>query len=87
MKSLKTAPQILEHYVWENTLYCIDIPSEFSDVLLKAMRHYARIKSDKAKDVTYSSTVEHVGDKLREEVKDEMYEEAYQNIRKQYNLK
>lgn len=68
MKTLRTAPQILEHYM---PAYLISDEK----YLLKAMRHYNRIKIERLKD------------KIREEVKDEMYEEAYQNIRKQYNLK
>ena len=39
------------------------------------MRHYNRTK------------IENLKDKLREEVKDEMYEEARENILLQYNLK
>ena len=68
MKTLRTAPQILEHYM---PAYLISDEK----YLLKAMRHYNRIKIERLKD------------KIHEEVKDEMYEEAYQNIRKQYNLK
>lgn len=70
-KNLKTAPQILEHYtaisnwvLWWSKYTAI----------LKAMRHYNRIK------------IERIKDKLREEVKDEMYEEARRNVLEQYNL-
>ena len=41
MKTLRTAPQILEHYHAMFPLYK-------RDEILKAMRLYARIKSDKA---------------------------------------
>jgi protein-arginine kinase activator protein McsA len=70
MKPLKTAPQILEHYLG----YRLSDIGLLEESILKAMRHYNRTK------------IENLKDKLREEVKDEMYEEAYQNIRKQYNL-
>lgn len=68
---LSTAPQILEHYCVW-TLWLNDC--DIND-LLKAMRHYNRTK------------IENLKDKLREEVKDEMYEEARENILLQYNLK
>lgn len=73
MKPLKTAPQILEHYAdwctWDQSV-------------LRAMRHYARIKREKAINVC----LEDIKSQLREEVKDEMYEEARRNLLKQYNL-
>lgn len=46
------------------------------------MRHYARIKREKAINVC----LEDIKSQLREEVKDEMYEEARRNLLKQYNL-
>lgn len=45
MKPLKTAPQILEHYVkidWEELQFWLALQDE----ILKAMRSYAKYKSD-----------------------------------------
>lgn len=77
MKSLKTAPQILEHYY----------PSDWRDryfqtqAVLRAMRHYARVKREKDINVC----LENIKSQLREEVKDEMYEEAYKNFVEQFH--
>jgi|DEB19_MinimDraft_3_1074340.scaffolds.fasta_scaffold42258_2 hypothetical protein len=48
MKTLRTAPQILEHY----SLHCAT-----DDYMLKAMRHYARVKSDKAYELGYQTAL------------------------------
>lgn len=51
MKTLRTAPQILEHYAnWQ--IFRIDY-----DNVLKAMRHYARVKSDKAYEEWYQTAI------------------------------
>lgn len=54
MKPLKTAPQILEYYtaisnwvLWWSKYTAI----------LKAMRHYARVKSDKAYELWYKTAI------------------------------
>lgn len=73
MKSLRTAPQILEHYLKQEWFDVVE--TESMNTAIKAMRHYNRIKIERLKD------------KLREEVKDEMYEEARRNVLEQYNLK
>lgn len=74
---LSTAPQILEHYcVWTLWLNDCDIND-----LLKAMRHYARVKREKDINVC----LENIKSQLREEVKDEMYEEAYKNFVEQFH--
>jgi len=86
MTKLKTAPQILEHYFPEILFSAF---WKHEKPILKAMRHYARVKSShKAIYGTSLDEIEsRVRNSLREEVKDEMYEEARENILIQYNLK
>lgn len=52
--NLKTAPQILEHYVLEKILWIT--PSQ-QKILLEAMRHYARVKSDKSYELGYQTAL------------------------------
>lgn len=54
MKTLKTAPQILEHYFPDLDRFYLDE----QEGILKAMRHYARVKSEKAYEEAYQSFVE-----------------------------
>lgn len=48
---LKTAPQILEHYIGYIGI------GDYTDNILKAMRHYARVKSDKAYELGYQTAI------------------------------
>ncbi len=48
---MKTAPQILEHYFW------FAINWKEVDPMLKAMRHYARVKSEKAYEEWYKTAI------------------------------
>lgn len=74
MKNLKTAPQILEHY------YPAITDTLEWEWVLKAMRHYARLKREQDINVC----LEDIKAQVREEVKDEMYEEARRNVLEQY---
>lgn len=84
MKPLKTAPQILEHYMpnW----FKIKKSSFIDEAILKAMRHYARVKSNKVIENYTKIDMEQCIKDIREEVKDEMYDEARRHILEQYDL-
>lgn len=53
MKSLKTASQILKHYVW----WSLGIDSQDRENILKAMRVYAKYKSDLAYEKGYQVAI------------------------------
>lgn len=53
MKTLRTAPQILEHYLG----YRLSDIGLLEESILKAMRHYARVKSDKAYEEWYQTAI------------------------------
>lgn len=51
MKSLRTAPQILEHYLGYTGIW------DYTDSILKAMRHYSKYKSDIAYEKGYQEAL------------------------------
>lgn len=84
--NLRTAPQILEHYLPIKHPMLNDYLQYAKDgllieTILKAMRHYARVKNKK---MSFWEEYNQIKDELREEVKDEIYEEARRNLIEQY---
>ncbi len=54
MKPIKTAPQILEHYLGYTGI------GDYTDNILKAMRHYARVKIEKEYEKLYQEARENI---------------------------